>query len=363
MPVSQTHESSKPALADRECWRAVQERDRRYDGVFVYGVLSTRIYCRPGCPARRPARERVVFFSLPQAAERLGFRPCKRCHPQAGNGMRPGFRGMIEACRYIESHLEDPLSLRDLSGRFGLSRFAFQRTFRRVVGLTPRAYTDACRVGLVKRELRSGRSVADALYGAGYGSSSRLYERALVHFGMTPSTYRKGGPGMEINYAISKSPLGWVLVAATRKGLCAVRIGKTAGDLERELKAEFPQARLNGSHRALARWVKEVVARVQGQPPQQEIPLDIQGTAFQRRVWEALRRIPYGSTQSYRQVARAIHQPKAVRAVANACGANPVAIVIPCHRVIRSDGSLGGYGGGIDVKQRLLDLERQGSSQ
>lgn len=361
MPKLQRNANNRAGFTDERCWRAVEERDRSFDGRFVYAVLSTRVYCRPGCPSRRPARERVTFFAAAHAAEGAGFRPCKRCRPQ--ETARPGFHvpWMREACRYIEDHRDERLSLAAMAARVGISRFSFQRAFKRETGVSPREYADARRVDLLKSRLRGGSPVADALYEAGYGSSSRLYERAPAHFGMTPATYRKGGLGMEINYAFAKCGLGSLLVAATERGVCAVRLGDSVEELERGLRAEFPRARIDGGDVRLAHWVKEVVAHIEGNASRGDIPMDIQGTAFQRRVWNELRKIPYGETRSYGEIARAIGQPAAMRAVGHACATNPIAIVVPCHRVVRSDGQLGGYAGGINRKQALLERERANS--
>ncbi len=234
-----------------------------------------------------------------------------------------------------------------------------QRTFKLAVGISPREYADACRMSVVKTRLRDGQPVTEALYQAGFGSGSRLYERSSSHLGMTPATYRKGGKGMRISYAIVPTGLAWVLVGSTEHGVCTVRLGDSEKVLEAELKAEFPHAGFERSNPRLSRWVSEIVRRVQGKEASTEIPLDVQATAFQRRVWQALCEIPHGATRSYQQVARSVGKPRAYRAVANACASNPVAIVVPCHRVIRSDGSLGGYGGGIERKQELLRLESE----
>jgi AraC family transcriptional regulator of adaptative response/methylated-DNA-[protein]-cysteine methyltransferase len=348
--------------SDDVCWRAVEGRDRSYDGAFVYAVLSTRVYCRPSCPSRRPGRKQVVFFRLPQTAERSGFRPCGRCQPRENDGRGAGAKWVLEACRYIEGNQEEPLNLSTLAGRFRISPFRLQRTFKKVTGLSPRQYADACRMKLLKNQLRRGRSVADALYEAGYGSSSRLYERAPAQLGMTPATYGKGGAGVAIRYALAPCRLGrpgWILVGATDRGVCAVRMGDSADELERDLRAEFPRATLSGSHPQLARWLNSIVKHLQGSHPEIEIPVDVQATAFQRRVWQALAKIPYGTTQSYKEIAKGIGNPKAVRAVGHACAANPVAVIVPCHRAVRSDGKLGGYRWGLERKQALLEYERE----
>lgn len=342
----------------RVCWRAVTRRDPTYDGVFVYAVLSTRVYCRPSCPSRRPAQKRVVFFKQPEEAEHSGFRPCLRCHPRLNPGLNSETKRVLDACRYIENNLENPLSLATLAKQFGISRFHLQRTFKKATGISPREYASAFRMKFVKGQLRSGRPVTAALYAAGYGSSSRLYERAAAQLGMTPATYRKGGSGMQINYVTTRCPLGWILVGATERGVCAVRMGDRTRDLEQGLRSEFPRAALNGSHPRLSQWIEKIVSHLRGESAAVDIPVDVQATAFQRRVWQELSKIPYGETKSYQEVARRIGKPKAVRAVGRACAINPVAVVVPCHRVLRSDGNLGGYRWGLDRKQALLRLER-----
>ena len=346
-------------LDSAACWRAVEERDRESDGAFVYAVLSTGVYCRPSCPSRRPKRNRVVFFNSSGIAEESGFRPCQRCHP-AGRQIIDGLAQRAEeVCRYIEAHVEERVTLGQLAAQFGMNLFHLQRTFKRTMGISPREYADACRMSVVKKGLRDGQPVTEALYQAGFGSGSRLYERTALYMGMTPATYRKGGTGMKISYTVVSSGLGWVLVGSTERGVCSVRLGNSEMVLEAELKAEFPHAEFGRSSPRLSQWVNEVVRRIQGKEASTEIPLDVQATAFQRRVWRALCEIPHGTTRSYQEVARSMGNPRAYRAVANACASNPVAIVVPCHRVIRSDGSLGGYGGGIERKQELLRLESE----
>ena len=340
-------------------WRAVEARDREFDGAFVYAVLSTGVYCRPSCPARRPKRNRVVFFISSAIARGSGFRPCRRCHPDDRRGAGPGARRAEEVCRYIEAHTGDRVTLEHLAAQFGMNPSYLQRTFKLVTGISPREYADACRMSAVKRSLRDGQPVTEALYQAGFGSVSRLYERSSLHLGMTPATYRKGGNGMKISYAAVQSRLGWVLVGSTERGVCTVKLGDSGKALEAELKAEFPRAEFERSDARLSGWVDEVIRRVHGKEASAEIPLDVQATAFQRRVWQALCDIPHGATRSYQEVAQSMGNPCAYRAVANACASNPVAIVVPCHRVIRSDGGLGGYGGGIERKRELLRLERE----
>ncbi len=343
---------------DDRRWRAVLARDARTDGTFVFAVRSTGIYCRPSCPARRPRRAQVVFFPGPEAAEQAGFRPCRRCRPRLDAGADPRVALVQRACRYIEEHLDRPLSLGAIGAHLGRSPHAVQRLFTRILGITPRQYVDAVRMDRVKARLRAQEAVASALYDAGYGSSSRLYERAPVRLGMTPATYRRRGRGMRVGYTTVTSPLGRLLVAATNRGVCAVCLGDADARLEAALRAEYPEAEIHRDEHGLGAWVAALMSYLDGTRPHLALPLDIQATAFQQRVWEALRTIPYGTTRSYREIARAVGRPAAARAVARACASNPVALAIPCHRVVREDGGLGGYRWGLERKRALLDRER-----
>ncbi len=360
MLTSEARAAPQPALKVRDGredlrWRAVLTRDARADGAFVFGVRSTGVYCRPSCPARRPRRAQVVFFRRPADAERAGFRPCRRCRPREVGDPRAAV--VERACRYIEAHLDGPLSLAAVADHAGRTPRALRRLFVRLLGITPRGYADACRLNLLRARLRAQEAVTRALYDAGFGSSSRLYERAPRHLGMTPGAYRRGGRGMRIAYTITASPLGRLLVAATERGLCAVSLGDADPPLEAALRAEYPSAEVRRDDEGLGRWVAALMRYLHGQAPRLALPLDIQATAFQRQVWEALRAIPYGATRSYGEVARALGRPAAARAVARACAANPVALVIPCHRVVRGDGGLGGYRWGLDRKRALLARE------
>lgn len=338
-------------------WRAVLARDGRYDGAFVFAVRSTGIYCRPSCSARRARRNQVVFFPDPASAERAGFRACRRCHPQAADRKEPA-PWVERVCRLLEESDDGPLTLARLSAAVGVSPHHLQRTFKRVMGVTPRQYADARRVEGLKARLRQGQDVTRALYEAGYGSSSRLYEQAPAKLGMTPATYRQGGRGMEIHFTTVGSPLGRLLVARTKRGLCSVSLADSDRHLETRLRREYPRADVRRDRNGLSHWVRALVSHLEGRQPRLDLPLDIRGSAFQCRVWEALRRIPYGTTRTYGEVARAIGRPKAARAVGHACATNPVPLVIPCHRVVRGGGGLGGYGLGIERKRALLEMEK-----
>ena len=342
------------AIPDRStAWRAVQQRDRSFDGRFVYAVSSTRIFCRPSCSSRRPSRARVEFFSSPSDAERAGFRACKRCRPASAEPAAID-RAVARASSYLTQHADEPVTLARLAREVGMSAFHLQRVFKRALGVSPREFRDAERQRLLASRLRQGDTVSRATYEAGFGSSSRVYERSL---GMTPATLRKGGVGQRIQYSIVDCPLGRLLVAYTERGVCAVALGDDDRALERALRGDFPEAEIHAAGSAIHAWIKAIVRSIEG-VSNPTVPLDAQGTAFQWRVWKALQRIPRGTTLSYSAVAREIGQPTAVRAVARACATNPVALVVPCHRVVREDGGLGGYRWGIERKKALLDSER-----
>lgn len=348
-------------MLEENYWQAVQTRDNRSDGTFVYAVRSTGIYCNPSCSARRPRREQVIFFPQPEAAEQAGFRACRRCRPQETTVYELQVEMVQHACRYIESHieahLEGPLTLAALGKEVSVSPYHLQRVFKRVMGITPRQYAQAYRLGQLKQQLKAGESVTTALYSAGYGSSSRLYEQAPAQLGMTPAAYRRGGKSMRIGYTIVDSPLGRLLIAATEKGICAISLGDSDAALETALFSEYPAAEIQRDGVELSQWVNILLNHLNGQQPHLDLPIDVQATAFQWRVWESLRAIPYGSTRSYGQIAQTLGDPKAARAVARACATNPVAIVVPCHRVVREDGSLGGYRWGLERKRHLLAQE------
>ena len=339
-------------------WEAVLHHDARMDGFFYYAVLSSGVYCRPSCASRRPRRENVLFFRDCGEAERAGFRACLRCRPSSPAAANPQAELVRRACSYIENNLDTPLTLDTLGRKLALSPFHLQRTFKSLVGISPRAYADACRLEALKRGLRRGDSVTRAMVDAGYSSSSRLYERTASQLGMVPSEYRKGGAGKKIRYAIVECAFGKLLVAATERGVCAIRFGNSRRELETALREEFPQAQVERDEDGMTAWTAQLLQHLAGRRERIDLPLDIRATAFQRLVWEHLKSIPRGGTESYSEVAAAIGRPSAVRAVARACAANPVAVAIPCHRVVRGDGTMGGYRWGADRKARLLAAER-----
>lgn len=353
-------------MGAEERWAAVVAHDAGPDGGFVYAVRTTGVFCRPSCPSRRPSRANVEFFDDPAGAEAAGYRACLRCDP-ATAGCRPPSRAsqaVTEACRILDE-ADEPPALGVLARRVGLSPYYLQRTFKRLVGSTPRQYAAAGRLERAKGHLRAGGGVTASLYDAGYGSSRAFYEGAAGALGMRPAAYRRGGAAQTISYTTLPSLLGPLLVASTENGVCAVRFlaGAEAADeppdeAEEALRAEFPAAILKRDDDTLRASAARVVAVVGGGADDLELPLDVRATAFQLRVWRALRAIPRGQTRSYTEVARSIGQPTAVRAVAGACAANPVAVVVPCHRVVAADGTLAGYRWGVERKQALLDAER-----
>lgn len=335
-------------------WQAVLARDPAPGGDAVYAVRSTGIYCRFDCPSRRPRREQVTFFASADLAAQAGFRPCQRCRPE--RPAAPAVERVEQACRILER--DGPLPLAELARRLDASPHHLQRTFKAITGVSPRQYAAQARSDQLKAQLRAGQPVTGALYEVGYGSSSRLYETAAQELGMTPGAYRQGGKKMNIHYTIVDAPLvGRLLVAGTERGICSVTFGDVDAELEAALALEYPSAVLARDGDTLAPWVSAVLAHLGGRLPHLDLPLDVQASAFRLRVWEALRKIPYGETRTYAQVAAAIGRPAAVRAVANACAANPAALVTPCHRVVRSDGGLGGYRWGISRKKALLAQE------
>lgn len=345
-------------------WTAVSERDKSFDGVIYYAVRSTGVYCQPSCPSRRPRRENIEFFTHPEHAERAGFRACRRCRPNDVRTTSAHVEIVRNACRYVEQNLESSLTLEEIAQSLGVSGGFLHRTFKALTGITPRQYVEARRLNAFKLELRlNQRSVTDAIYEAGYGSSSRLYERASEFIGMSPRQYRTGAPETQIRYATAECSLGWVLIAATDVGICAVKVGDSDDRLERELFSEYRKAEIMRDQTGLGPWLREVVDTTERADARPVLPLDIQATAFQRRVYEVLCRIPRGEVRSYAQVADAIGDPKATRAVAQACAHNPVALLVPCHRVVRSDGAPGGYRWGERRKKKLLRLEAQATRE
>jgi len=336
-------------MSPTERWQAVLARDRRFDGAFVYAVRSTGIYCRPSCASRRPRRTQVTFFPIPEAAEREGFRACRRCHPADANGRDPAVALVREAARAIAAGTAPRGEPRRLA-----------RAFKRVLGITPRAYAEAHRTARFKQELKRRKHVSPALYEAGYSSTSRVYEHTHEQLGMTPATYARGGPGVDIVFVTVPTSLGRLLVAATDRGICRVTLGDSAAKLEADLRTEFDAARVREQKGGtLEGFVDAIRSYLEGTEPHLDLPLDIRATAFQRRVWQELQQIPFGETRTYAQVAQAIGRPKATRAVARACANNPAALIIPCHRVIREDGQLGGYRWGMERKESLLQKEKE----
>jgi AraC family transcriptional regulator of adaptative response/methylated-DNA-[protein]-cysteine methyltransferase len=343
-------------LDEASAWRAVQARDRSMDGRFVYAVRTTGVYCRPSCPSRRPARGNVEFHADPGAAEAAGFRACKRCRPQAEDGSA-GEAKIAAAQRYLADHADERITLPRLAAAVGMSPSHLQRTFKRLVGVSPKAFHDAVRSARFKAELRRGEAVTSATYAAGYGSGSRVYERAGAELGMSPGRYRDGGRGVAIRWTLCDCALGRLLVAVSRRGLCTVAIGDDDERLADDLRAEFPHAervRVEPTDLPVVTHVRELAA---GRTPAADLVLDLSGTTWQRRVWEAIRRIPRGETRSYADVAADLGHPGAARAVARACAANRLALAVPCHRITRSDGSPGGYRWGQTRKRVLLDTE------
>lgn len=346
-------------MEDRR-WAAVAARDRTQDGEFVYAVATTGVYCKPSCASRRPLRENVAFYANPDAAEVAGYRACLRCEPRASETAVE--RVIARARAYVETHLDESHTLDDVARAAGMSASHLQRTFKRIVGVSPRQYAAALRADRLKTNLRTGSTVSRATFDAGYGASSRAYDAATQQLGMTPGAYRRGGAGVHIRYMTTSTALGRLLVAATERGVCAVTLGDDDAALEHALNSEYPRAtrtRVRGGdgHADLRAWVKAVAAHLDGAESDLALPVDVAGTAFQERVWRELQRIPYGETRSYSQVAKSIDAPSAVRAVASACARNKVALIVPCHRVVREGGALGGYRWGVARKERLLARE------
>ncbi len=334
-------------------WQAVAGRDRRADGAFYYSVVTTGVYCRPSCGARLPNRKNVAFHETTAAAEQAGFRPCKRCRPDETDRQAVA---VAQACRLIEQADTAP-SLAELADAVGISRFHFHRVFKAATGITPKAYADAERARRVRAALDRTDTVTEAIYDAGFNSNGRFYASAPQRLGMTPTRFRAGGTGETLRFAVGQTSLGAILVAATDKGIAAIQFGDDPDALLRSLQDRFPNAQLVGGDAAFERLVAQVVGSVENPSTGFDLPLDVRGTAFQQRVWQALQEIPAGTTVSYADIAERLGAPKAVRAVAGACAANAIAVAIPCHRVVRSDGALSGYRWGVERKRALLDRE------
>ncbi|HXB74472.1 MAG TPA: bifunctional DNA-binding transcriptional regulator/O6-methylguanine-DNA methyltransferase Ada [Candidatus Acidoferrales bacterium] len=367
-------------LDEAFCWEAIQKRDRSQDGLWFVGVVTTGVYCRPSCTSRHALRKNVRFYRTSQEAQRAGLRPCLRCRPLDASRVAASADKMWELCRYIDSHIDSDgdsdsssrMDLEALAARAGLSRFHLQRTFKAVVGVTPKQYADARRMAKLKSGLKRAKDVTEAVYDAGFGSSSRVYERADTRLGMTPNQYRRGGEGVEITYAAEETALGLMMIGATDRGICFLQFGESPDELAAALRKEYPKAQVAAMTQALGKvigepgsqfrlWMEALRNHLAGRvgSAAHTIPLDIRATAFQMQVWNYLQTIPAGQVQSYSEVASGIGRPAAVRAVARACASNTVAIVIPCHRVIRGTGELGGYRWGLARKRALIDLERR----
>ncbi|MES2832982.1 MAG: bifunctional DNA-binding transcriptional regulator/O6-methylguanine-DNA methyltransferase Ada [Pseudomonadota bacterium] len=337
-------------------WALVLAKDPKADGAFYYSVKSTGVYCRPSCAARPARPENVRFHETCEDAEHAGFRPCKRCKPNAPSRVEAYAARVTEACQMIEKSETVP-NLQDLATRVGLSAYHFHRVFKQITGITPRRYAMAHRDKRIRSQLEAGGTVTEAIFNAGYNASSRFYETAHSVLGMTPTTYRSGGTNMEIQFAVGECSLGSILVAQSDRGVCAILMGDDPDMLARDLQDRFPRARLIGADTGFEQLVAKVVGFVEAPGIGLDLPLDIRGTAFQQRVWQVLKEIPAGHTVSYTELANRIGAPKAARAVAQACGANALAVAIPCHRVVRNDGGLSGYRWGVERKRALLDAE------
>ncbi len=348
-------EATRPVAPD-DMWEAVRRRDPAYDGAFFVAVRTTGVYCRPSCASRPARRENVSFLSTAEAAEQAGFRACKRCRPDRIGAPDPQVEAIRRACEQIASAEEAP-SLADLAAGVGLSPYHFHRVFKKIAGVTPKAFAAETRARRAAENLATAGTVTEAIYDAGFNSSSRFYETSAARLGMTPTALRRGGEGERIRFAVGESFLGAVLVAATDKGVCAIMLGDDPDALARALQDRFPRAEFIGGDETFERTVAAVVGLVEAPGQNLDLPLDIRGTAFQQKVWQALRAIPPGKTASYAEIAKAVGRPKAVRAVAQACAANPLAVAIPCHRVVRTDGDLSGYRWGVERKRKLLDRE------
>ena len=340
-----------------ECWAALEKRDAGAVGRFFYGVRTTGVYCRPGCTSRMPLRKNTMFFETLAEAEAAGLRPCKRCRPADGSAASRHVAAIEKACALLRQSEMMP-TLAELADAAGISPFHFHRVFKQITGATPRDYARTHRLGRFAEKLDAGEPVTEAIYASGFGSSSRAYEAAPAGLGMTPGARRRGGDGQTIRYATIETPLGWALVAATERGICMTALADDRKSLVAALRQRFPAAEVVADDAGLKDWADRIVRFITAPDHNLDLPLDIRGTAFQARVWRALQKIPLGKTASYTEIAATLGQPKAVRAVAQACAANKLALLVPCHRVIRSDGDLGGYRWGVERKQALLAKER-----
>jgi AraC family transcriptional regulator of adaptative response/methylated-DNA-[protein]-cysteine methyltransferase len=350
-------ETNRSRNSPSEVWfEAVRRRDPAFDGKFFFAVRTTGVYCRPSCGSRPAKRENIAFFESREAAERAGYRACKRCRPDRPGAPDPQVEAVKRACARI-ALAEEPPSLADLAAGANLSPFHFHRVFKKVTGVTPKAFAAAEQARRAAAGLRTAATVTEAIYDAGFNSASRFYETSTARLGMTPTALRRGGAGARIHFAVGQTSLGAVLVAATNRGVCAIMLGDDPQSLVRELQDRFPRAELEGGDAEFERMVAVVIGLVEAPGQRFDLPLDIQGTAFQQKVWKALRAIPSGKTATYAEIAKAIGRPSAVRAVAQACAANRLAIAIPCHRVVRTDGDLSGYRWGVERKRALLDRE------
>ncbi|WP_250526428.1 bifunctional DNA-binding transcriptional regulator/O6-methylguanine-DNA methyltransferase Ada [Caballeronia sp. GAWG2-1] len=355
MNIAETFHIVPDFDTDAGRWQAVVDRDARADGAFFFAVRTTGVFCRPSCASRAPRRENVEFFQTTDAAAEAGYRPCKRCQP---TGLPRELAIVERACKVLDADPQRRLTLAQLSDAVHVSPFHLQRLFSRIVGVSPRQYQAARRAGVLREALQHGRDVTRATNDAGFGSPSRLYDAVPAELGMTPSAYKRRGAGSTVRYTTADTPLGVVLVAATDKGICKIAFGDDGRALIDQLAVEFAMAERIEDATRLQPFVAQVLAYVQGTRKRFDLPLDIGATAFQGRVWEALRNIPYGQTRTYSEIAEALGAPRAVRAVANACASNPVALAIPCHRVIGKDGAITGYRWGVTRKEALLDTER-----
>jgi AraC family transcriptional regulator of adaptative response/methylated-DNA-[protein]-cysteine methyltransferase len=359
--LSKRPKLAPPSVADDPRWARIVARDKTADGQFWYSVLTTGVYCQPSCPSRLAKPDNVQLHDSLESAKATGFRPCKRCHPD-GLSIEAGNAAVVaKACRLIEESEEEP-SLEELAEAIGRSPGYFHRMFKAATGVTPKDYAAAHRATKVRHRLASGSTITEAIYDAGFNSSGRFYEKSTDMLGMTPSQYRAGGANEEIKFAVGQTSLGAILVASTKKGVAAILLGDDPDELVRNLQDRFPKAHFIGADRDYETLIAQVVGFVETPQTGLKLPLDVRGTVFQERVWKALQEVPVGETVSYAEVARRIGAPKAVRAVAGACAANKLAVVIPCHRVVRNDGSLSGYAWGVDRKRALIDREASQSA-